>query len=220
VNALDSLLQGVSQTLATQAGTNLYQAGVDAAQGLIDGLVSQQSGIRVAMEKIANEMVRAIKKALKIRSPSEAFAEIGKFSMQGMAAGFSKSANVVTGAIDDAADNALVAMKKSMRKISDLVTDEIDPNPTITPVLDLTQIKKDAQKLAALSNTAFVSSKQAAAISAGQTTAQAEQEAAASSGTSVIFEQNNYSPEALREIEIYRQTRNQLSQIKSALAVT
>ena len=51
-----------------------------------------------------------------------------------------------------------------------------------------------------------------------QAAAQAEQTAAAPGGTSVKFEQNNYSPEALTEIEIYRQTKNQLSQLKSALA--
>ena len=33
------------------------------------------------------------------------------------------------------------------------------------------------------------------------------------------FEQNNYSPEALSDLEIYRQTRNQLSQVKDALGL-
>jgi len=35
-----------------------------------------------------------------------------------------------------------------------------------------------------------------------------------------VFEQNNYSPESLSEIEIYRQTKNQLSQLKSALSLS
>jgi hypothetical protein len=33
------------------------------------------------------------------------------------------------------------------------------------------------------------------------------------------FEQNNYSPEALSDIEIYRKTNNQLSIAKSALGI-
>jgi hypothetical protein len=36
-------------------------------------------------------------------------------------------------------------------------------------------------------------------------------------GPLVTFEQNNYSPESLTPTEVYRQTNNQLSQIKQAL---
>jgi hypothetical protein len=59
---------------------------------------------------------------------------------------------------------------------------------------------------------------QASLISAEQTAAQSEQVAVSPGGTSVKFEQNNYSPESLSEIEIYRQTKNQLSQLRSALS--
>jgi protein-disulfide isomerase-like protein with CxxC motif len=36
---------------------------------------------------------------------------------------------------------------------------------------------------------------------------------------SLVFEQNNYSPEALSDVEIYRKTKNQLGQLKSVLGV-
>ena len=61
---------------------------------------------------------------------------------------------------------------------------------------------------------------QASTISAEQARVLAEQAVVASGGAAVKFEQNNYSPEALTEVEIYRQTKNQLSQLKSALALT
>lgn len=224
LNTLDSQLQNVSKTLAVNAGNNLYQAGVDAAQGLVKGLADKESDIAKAMERIATAMIKALKKKLKIKSPSEEFAEIGKFSMEGMAQGFSDSAPVVTAAIYDASDAALTAMQKSMQGISDVVTDNLDVNPVITPVLDLTTVRSQSEELAALTApspiTAIVSAGQASAISSSQTTGQAEQTNIAPGGTSVKFEQNNYSPEALSEIEIYRQTKNSLSLIKSALALT
>jgi hypothetical protein len=68
--------------------------------------------------------------------------------------------------------------------------------------------------------TAAASYGQASLISAEQLAAQTEELAVPLGGTSVKFEQNNYSPEALTEIEIYRQTKNQLSQLKSALSLT
>jgi tape measure domain-containing protein len=224
LNTLDSNLQKVSKTLATNAGKNLYQAGVDAAQGLVNGLKSKKSEIRETMEDIAREILNSLKKALKIKSPSEEFAEIGKFAMEGMAQGLSDSSKLVTDSLDEAAKDALAAMKSSMRNLSDVVNDEIDPNPVIMPILDLTQVRAQARELSTLTNvvpiTASTSFGQAAIISSAQNVAQGDQPSAAPSGPSVVFEQNNYSPEALSDIEIYRQTRNQLSQLKSALATT
>jgi tape measure domain-containing protein len=224
LNTLDTNLQNVSKTLATNAAKNLYQAGVDAAQGLVKGLADQESDIAKAMEKIAEAMIKALKKKLKIKSPSEAFAEIGKFSMEGMAQGFSDSSKIVTDSIYDVSDDALTAMQKSMQDISAAVSDNLEANPVITPVLDLTQIRSQSEELAALTApspiTAAVSASQASRISSAQLASQAEQTNIAPGGTSVKFEQNNYSPEALSAIEIYRQTKNQLSQVKSVLALT
>lgn len=219
LNTLDTELMKVSKSLAVSAGKNLYQAGVDAAEGLIKGLKKKRSDIREAMEEIAREMILALKKELKIKSPSEVFAEIGRFSMEGMARGFSDSKSVLMGSVEDAADNAIAAMKSSMRRISNAVTDELNPNPTITPVLDLTQVKAAAGEMASLVTsplTAAASYSHAAAISAESRNAELE-DILAAGGAAVKFEQNNYSPKALSEIEIYRSTKNQLSQLKSVL---
>jgi hypothetical protein len=224
LNTLDGNLQKVSKTLAVNAGKNLYQAGVDAAAGLVRGLQSKKSDIYDEMETIARGMVAALKKELKIKSPSQVFAEIGRFSMEGMAQGFSDSSQMVTDAVDLAAKDALTAMRQSMSDISSIVTDELNPQPVITPILDLTQIRSQAEELTSLTTpipiTAAASYGQASIISSQQNTAEADQAVVAPGGTSVKFEQNNYSPEALTEIEIYRQTKNQLSQLKSALAIT
>jgi tape measure domain-containing protein len=224
LNTLDAQLAKVSKKLAVSAGDNLYQAGVDAAQGLVNGLRKKKNDVKTAMEEIADEMLAVLRAKLKIKSPSEAFAEIGRFSMAGMAKGFSDSSKVVTDAVDAAAQDALTTMERSMRDISDVVTNELNPNPVITPILDLTLIRGQSAELATLTNvtpiTAATSFGQAALISSEQSAAQTEQTAVAPGGTSVKFEQNNYSPEALSPIEIYRQTRNQLSLLKSGLALT
>lgn len=223
LNKLDSGLMAQATKLATNAGNNLYQAGVDAAQGLVNGLESKTSALAKAMERIAIAMIKAIKKKLKIKSPSEIFAELGTQTMQGMAQGISDSSELVADSLDTVAQDALAAMRRNMSGISDSVLNEINPNPTITPILDLSQVQAAAQSLDSILSTAPITSTrsfgQASAISAGTAASEAEQIAAAG-GTSVKFEQNNYSPEALSNIEIYRQTKNQLSLIKSALALS
>jgi len=222
LNTLDKELKTQSSSLATAAANNLYKAGADAAKGLISGLKSQKAGLIREMEDMADDIVKAFNRRLKIKSPSEVFAEIGKFAMQGMAKGMSDSSKAVTDAADQAAQSAITAMQKSIRKISDAVANELNPNPVITPILDLTQVRAQAQELGALTQVTPISAAasfgQASLISAEQMAVQGEQVAVSPGGTSVKFEQNNYSPEALTEIEIYRQTKNQLSQLRSVLA--
>lgn len=225
LNALDAQLESVSKGLATNAATNLYQAGVNAAQGIVDGLASRQSELAKEMKKLAKAMIKALKRELGIKSPSEEFAKLGAFSMLGMAKGFSKSTKLVTQSIKQVSDDALAALEKSMNNVSNIVSGKIDANPTISPILDLTQVQNESKRLASLMAatpiTAKVSLEKASTISTEQSAADDLLRTAekASSGTLVKFEQNNYSPTALTEIEIYRQTKNQLSKFKSALAL-
>jgi hypothetical protein len=126
--------------------------------------------------------------------------------------------------VEEAGNHALSAMQKTMRDISDVVTKEIDVNPTITPILDLTQIRNASGELATLTAitpiTAAASYGQASAISAEQRAALADNPDVAIGGTHLSFVQNNTSPQALSEVEIYRQTKNQLSQAKTALKIS
>ena len=216
INRLDGDIEGASSSLGDNAAVNLYKAGEEAAKGLIAGLESRKTELENLMKGLANTMVTTIKRKLKIKSPSEIFAEIGKLSMEGLAAGFTDSTQMVTDAVDQAAQDAITAMSESLGDISAIGIDEL--NPVITPILDLTQVKSKAAELAAL--TAFSSYGQASAISAAQLTAQDQADKDLAMRTAVQFQQNNYSPSALSEVEIYRQTKNQLSQFKSALALT
>jgi tape measure domain-containing protein len=221
INALDAKLGTAAGTLGENAAAKLYNAGVKAAEGLIKGLESKKADLAKTMTELADTLVRRIKKQLKMKSPSAVFAEIGALSMEGLAKGFSDSSKLVTDAVDVVANDALTQLEKSMRDISDVVTEQLNPNPTITPILDLTQVQSKRAELDALTNvvpiTAAVSTGQASAISAAQRSVQ-EQYGVADGGSWFKFEQNNYSPEALSNIDIYRQTKNQLSLVKNALA--
>lgn len=225
INRANTSLRGAAQIMAEQAGTALYDnmlyVGENSAQGIIDGLEKKKGEIYKKLLEIAGEMVKKIKNKLRIKSPSEMFAEIGRFSVEGMARGFANSSKLVTSAVTDTADNALAAMKKSMQGISEAVLSEIDPNPKITPVLDLSEIQNGSKSLSNMlaGVSASASLGQASLISSAQLATQVAKEAAASESV-IKFEQNNYSPESLSEIQIYRQTRNQLSQVKAALAGT
>ncbi|MFF3127207.1 phage tail tape measure protein [Streptomyces sp. NPDC057908] len=92
INATQQQLVGAATQAGSTAGTAMYGAGIQAANGLIKGLKSQQKTIEKQMASIGTSMAKAIKKALGIHSPSRVFAdEVGRWIpagiMQGMTDG-------------------------------------------------------------------------------------------------------------------------------------
>ena len=102
VAALQGQLQSASSSFASTAANDLYTAGVQAAQGVVAGLKSQQAAIAKQMQQIAASMVSATKKTLGIHSPSRVFRdEVGKQVVAGLALGVAGNAGIAHSALDD-----------------------------------------------------------------------------------------------------------------------
>jgi hypothetical protein len=80
----------------TTASNAMYGAGIQAAQGLVNGLTKQKTAIEKAMMNIAKSMEKAIKKALGIKSPSKVMQEVGHYTAEGFAVGVEKNRAVDT----------------------------------------------------------------------------------------------------------------------------
>jgi phage-related protein len=86
-------LSSAANSLASSAANQLYGAGVNAAQGLVNGLKSQQALITKQMDVIAASMVKAIKKALGIHSPSRVMRDqVGSQIVAGLVSGITRDA--------------------------------------------------------------------------------------------------------------------------------
>jgi|GEM_PF-1760106 len=64
-----------------------YQAGVDAAQGILKGLQDQKKALEKQMRDLGKAMVDEIKSELKIHSPSRVMRRVGGWTTQGLADG-------------------------------------------------------------------------------------------------------------------------------------
>lgn len=219
VNALSDQMESAAKDLGGSASKALYQAAVDSAQGIVDGLKAQEAAIQKEMNKIAAAMVKAIKKALGIKSPSRVFKEVGGYSADGLIKGLNQNTRNVERASAGLGNAAINSMRKTIVGISDLVDNNVDVNPTIRPVLDLTDVQKDA----AVMNKLF----EKKGIDVGGTYSRANQLALAYAGAagsgvgaaapvSKTLNYNQYisSPKPVNNAELYRQSRNQLSQMK------
>lgn len=226
VTTIISFINGVASAIRSNSGT-LGAAGGNLASAIIEGMVRGIAGgigsVVSAAKGMAQSALDAAKRKLGINSPSKEFIQVGKFSAQGAAIGFVKYTKYVTKAAEDAGTEAVEALRSSMSGVSDILTTTPDFTPIVRPVLDLTDVKKDAAQIGSLLgsqplkvDTSAAKAKDASAgYSANQ---QARQDVGTEPGDSFEFTQINNSPKALSNAEIYRQTNNQLSVVKGALS--
>lgn len=223
VNAIADAIRNNSKGMQ-DAGKNLASAVIT---GFVSGIVGGASGVINAILGMAKSAIDAAKRALGIRSPSKEFEQLGMFVDSGFADGISGYSHLAENSVANMGSSLLNTMKVSIQDLNDMVGAEMDASPIITPVLDLSKIKADSKELI----DAFVQSPNIApTMSTYQATSiandrdafaasmqKAQDPTAMAAAPTIKFEQNNYSPKALSEVELYRQTKNQLALAKGAL---
>jgi Prophage tail length tape measure protein len=108
VNALQAQIAKASSGLGNDAAGRLYQAGVDAAAGLVEGLSAQSRKLTKAADKLADQLTAAVKRKLGIRSPSKVFEGIGANIGQGLADGIAGMQPAVAAQLAALADTQAV----------------------------------------------------------------------------------------------------------------
>ena len=125
----------------------LKQAGRDLIDGFRKGIEEKAQAVMNAASNIAKKVADAAKAALKINSPSKVFIEIGKWTAEGLAVGIDRNSNRVDAPMRSMAQRAVDGMTKAMSNVTSLAESGLDFNPTITPVLDLSNVQAGSRLL-------------------------------------------------------------------------
>lgn len=115
--------------------------------GLINGIADKASDLADSAINAAKSAVNGVKNFLGIHSPSRVFAEIGRYADEGFVNGVKAYAGKVSDATVDMGKGAVGAMSDTLSTIADLVSSDIDAEPTIRPVMDLSNIQNGANQL-------------------------------------------------------------------------
>lgn len=187
--------------------SSFYSSGQYLVDGFISGISSKISEAASKAAQMAAAAASAARANLQIHSPSRVFMQIGAYAGEGFIEGLSdyENASGLAGA-----SLAIAAV----RAANEMVENDMDMNPVITPVMDLTSVEESTKKLSAM-----LSRNQALNINTELGTSGTINRSGESSQTqNITFTQNNYSPKALSREEIYRQTNNQISKMRGAFA--
>lgn len=253
---------GLNKDGSTKEKGTLWTIGKNIIEGLINGITKFVKGIGEVAKKLAKAFIDAItgKDALDEKSPSRKLFGIGEYAGEGFINGIKSTSNGVKKVAKNLSDSFLKPMTKDMNSFSastssmfsQLANADMDVNPTITPIFDMSnwdiakkkmtgeEIKIGAEKelseseydqmkslamgigATKFAETSFLNKTAMSAEDYEKAKAMFEEINAKlmeklnqqASGTSEInynYTQNNYSPKALSEIEIYRRTNNQLN---------
>lgn len=221
VDLIIAFIDGLAKAVKTQ-GPALNSAIGDLAGAIIsalkDGIMSGVGGVVSAISSLAGSAVTALKTLLGIFSPSRVFRSLANEIPAGVALGIKEYAYKVTDAIKNMGNKAIDGLSGAISNISNMLDNNLDVNPSIRPVVDLTDVIAGTNKIDELLGKKSPGINPA--ISKVQMIAGGIQRGFESLNDSknglptVSLVQNNYSPKALSRIEIYRQTKNQLATLK------
>ena len=108
--------------------------------GFANGIKSSQYKAAARAKAMAEAAIKAAKKALNEHSPSRVFYQIGAFAGEGFINAFDDYSDKSYKAGSEIAASATKGLGRSMRTIQDFLDGEIDTQPTIRPVLDLSNV--------------------------------------------------------------------------------
>ena len=188
----------------------------DMMAGFVQGIKDKASAIYESAKKVVSDAVDGVKNFLGIHSPSRVFAKIGRHSSEGLIVGLESLAGKVASSAANVGRGALDAMSDAVANITDVINGEMDSEPVIRPVLDLSNIEFGTNRI-----NAMFSRSQAMTVGTRMNrtlSVDSEPKLGTNKGGAVYqFTQNNYSPKALSRLDIYRQTKNQFSALKEVL---
>lgn len=125
-------------------------AGINLVKGFISGIKSKAQAIVDAAKGVVKGAVDSIKHFLGIHSPSRLFKGIGQYCDLGLVNGFKEYSSKVSNASRSVGKDAFNNMKRTLSNIADNVNENIDAQPTISPVMDLSDVVNGTSQLNSL----------------------------------------------------------------------
>lgn len=148
-----TIAKGIISDIKREAGPDKFrEIGTNIMRGLIDGIASKEGDLKTKVESIANTITRKFQKVLEIHSPSRIMARLGGFVTEGLAIGIEGNTELVANASENLASTAISGLKDAIKAATNLTDLGIELNPTITPVLDLSNIEAGSTQLDKLTN--------------------------------------------------------------------
>ena len=129
----------------TEDGNSFYNIGVNAVQGLINGMNSKVGDAQNAAFELGVAVYQSTKKGLDERSPSHIMENDVAFNaVEGLILGIRNRIKDAQNAGKDLGVATYDGTRMTLRGLADVIADGIDTNPVISPILDLSEVSRNS----------------------------------------------------------------------------
>lgn len=126
---------------------DFVEAGKDLVRGLISGIGKKAGDLVDEARGVVSNAIDAAKNLLRINSPSKVFRDMGYSIDEGFIVGMRGMSDDVAKSSEFVAQGIVDAAKDPLDYLADLLSGDIIDNPTITPVMDLSEIQNGTNQL-------------------------------------------------------------------------
>ena len=212
---LGNAAEGGFQSVSPESSGQYFISGIEA------GIANEADSLFSYIASIANQCINTLNITWSVHSPSRETQWSAMQFVNGLVVGIRDNQKYAIYAIEDLAGDTLATLNRvldsdqdgAIRPVLDMseIVTQMDTfgsdsewKPVITPVLDMSGVEPGLRNLNAI---AGYRAPKVAEMNA-------RMDAGDNADSPVTFNQYNYSPKALTRLEIYRQTKNQLSMMK------
>ena len=144
-----SIARKVVDGAKTQKDT-MKSAGKNLGSGLVNGIKAKWDAAYNAGYTLGQKAVQGEKDGQQSKSPSKLTTKAGKWLGEGLIIGMERMGSSVYNAGKDMGGNAVDATRSAMTTILEALNSDVDAQPTIRPVIDLTDVKTGASAISGM----------------------------------------------------------------------
>lgn len=130
--------------------TDFYNSGMRLVEGLGNGVRNNRYAAINAVVDVANAMLTATRNTLDIHSPSREGEDAGRLYDLGIAKGVLRYAYVMNNAAQESSQGIIDTTSDMLSSLSQMNLSDIDVNPTIRPVMDLSEVSNGIRNISGL----------------------------------------------------------------------
>ena len=148
-SAISDLMSGTKSALDGYYDS-FRSSGAYVSSGFTSGIYSQMLEVLAAAQAIAQAAVNRIKQVIQSNSPSKVTMRLGNYFGEGFEIGILDQVDAVSRASKAVGEAAKDGLGDAIKGINALVSSDLDTQPVIRPVLDLSEVQSGASNIASL----------------------------------------------------------------------
>lgn len=149
---IDKLVDLIAKVI-TRSDAKMIESGANLIKGLIIGINKEVKNVLGVCWSAGKDILKSFHDSTKQGSPSKATIEMGGYLMEGLSIGIKDGLSSTLTTVNKSGTSVLDTLRDTLSGVGDYIDGNMEMNPTITPVLDLSNVRSNIGSLSSMFGT-------------------------------------------------------------------